>query len=114
MNPLFETASGFWNPVFLFVALSLALIIAIAIRSRGNKTAKKTGGQGLAFFSGNVEPEQNIAAGNLYWGFFESMKPYYDVVKKMHNGIVNDYVFWFVLLLIVLIVTFVFGGMAWV
>ena len=37
---------------------------------------------------------RHVRAHNLYWGFFEAMKRYYDPVVRAHTGIVNDYLIW--------------------
>ncbi|PJB21233.1 MAG: hydrogenase, partial [Euryarchaeota archaeon CG_4_9_14_3_um_filter_38_12] len=59
------------------------------------------------FLSGNPEPEKenvHIRAGNLFWGFTEALKDYYTPAVKEHTGIVNDYVYWFVIVLAVLFI----------
>ena len=40
--------------------------------------------------------EVHVRAGNIYWGFIEALKGYYDTMKRMHTGIINDYIAWFV------------------
>jgi hypothetical protein len=37
-----------------------------------------------------------IPASNVYWGFIKAMKRYYKPMEKMHSGLINEYVFWFV------------------
>ena len=110
---MFETVAGYWSPIVLVASAFVAVVIALYIREKGNKNFKKTNAQALPFFSGNVAPEKNIGIGNLYWGFEEAMKEYYALVEKIHNGMVNDFVFWFVLLVIILLTSFVLGGIPW-
>ena len=103
MNELIlRTNAGSWGPLFFIAALAIALAIAYIIRSRGNSKFKQGTGQATPFFSGNSPPAENIAASNFYWGFFSAMKKYYALMQKVHTGIVNDYVFCFVLLLVII------------
>jgi hypothetical protein len=91
------TGSGTWNPLLWLLAFIVGLGIAGLIRSRGRKDFRK--GDGLKpFISGNEEPENgagHIPASNMYWGFLESMKAYYDRVVPLHNGVLTDYLAWF-------------------
>jgi len=95
---IFSTGSVAWSPLMLVAGVAIAIAIAYL------------GEQGMAFFSGNRHPDDGIGSENLYWGFFKSMEGYYEFMKKMHSGIVNDYVFWFVLVVVVLLAGMAFGG----
>jgi hypothetical protein len=71
------------------------------------RNTKKT----QAFLSGNPEYEKelmHVKSSNMYWGFTETMKSVYIVLKKMHNGNASDYVLWF---LIIMAVVFIFVGL---
>jgi len=113
MSLVFETGAGNWAPVVLVAAAAIVLVIVFLIRSRGNSKARKLSDQSQPFFSGNLAPEENIASSNLYWGFFESMKGYYGIAKRLHSGIVNDFVFWLILLALVLLVSIALEGLKW-
>ena len=50
------------------------------------------------FISGNPEPENagaHIPATNLYWGFTEALKGWYQKLLPIHTGVLTDYVAWF-------------------
>ena len=90
------TGSGTWNPLLWLLAFVVALGIAWLIRTRGRKDFRP--GDGLKpFISGNEEPENgggHIPASNLYWGFTEAMKAYYQRLVPLHTGVPTDYVAW--------------------
>jgi hypothetical protein len=91
-----QTGSGSWNPVLWLLAFVVALGAAWLIRSLGRKDNRK--GDALKpFISGNEEPADgggHIPASNLYWGFTEAMKAYYEKLVPLHTGIPSDYVAW--------------------
>ena len=88
------TGSGTWNPLLWLLAFVVALGIAGLVRARGRKDFRP--GDGLKpFISGNEEPENgggHIPASNLYWGFTEAMKAYYQRLVPLHTGVPTDYV----------------------
>ena len=102
------TGSGTWNPLLWLLAFVVALGIAWLIRTRGRKDFRP--GDGLKpFISGNDEPADgggHIPASNLYWGFTEAMKAYYQRLVPLHTGVPTDYVAW---LLGVMAIMFVIG-----
>jgi amino acid transporter len=103
-----ETGSGFWNPLLWLIALVIAFLVAYIIRSFGSKAYKEKTGQTQAFLSGNPEYEKeqmHIKGSNIYWGFTESMKWLYAILKKMHTGDVSDYILWFVIVMAILFIT---------
>lgn len=109
---LFETGSGAWAPLLWAAGFVVAVAIALLVRSRGEKGYKKGTAQEEPFFSGNAAPEKGIGEANAYWGFFAAMEKYYNWAREMHSGIVNDYVYAFVILVLLLALAAV-GGWAW-
>jgi hypothetical protein len=106
-----KTGSGFWNPIVWVVAIVIIFLLVYILRGFGKKEYKKQTGQTQAFLSGNPEYEKehmHVKGSNVYWGFTETMKPIYVVLKKMHNGNASDYVLWF---LIIMAVVFIFVGL---
>jgi len=107
-----ESPSGFWGPVAWIIALIVALLVAYFIRSRGEK-AHKEGVQSEEFLMANPrlsEEKTHVRAHNIYWGFFEGLKKYYDPTINTHTGIINDYVIWFTALIAtVTIILFIVG-----
>lgn len=100
MSLLTSLSSGYgnWQPIVWLVAFILAMIIALIIRSFGNKNYQKDTEQTQPFLSGCDEPDVNkiqVRAGNLYWGFTETLKLYYDKLMAIHSGVTSDYLLWF-------------------
>jgi hypothetical protein len=97
-----ETTAGYWNAVIFVIAFVVIALVVYIIRSFGEKTYKKGSEQTKPFLSGNPEPEKekvHVRADNLFWGFTEALKDYYTPAVRGHTGIVNDYVYWFVIVL---------------
>jgi NADH:ubiquinone oxidoreductase subunit 6 (subunit J) len=111
MDIVLSSAVGEWSPLVLLAASIILVAIVYILRSTGSGKHKKGTDQGMPFFSGNRVPEENLHPANLYWGFFETMRRYYKWLLKMHNGIVNDYVYSFILLIVIMLAAMVMGGM---
>ncbi|MFH0878870.1 MAG: hydrogenase [Lentisphaerota bacterium] len=93
-----QTGFGSWNAVMWLLAFCVALALAYALRRLGRKDYRKGTGQTKPFISGNEEPgggASHIPASNLYWGFLESLKGYYQKLVPLHTGAPTDYVIWF-------------------
>ena len=105
-----ETPSGFWGPVPWIISTVVAVVIACLIRTLGEKE-HKSGVQGQEFLMGNPrlpEEKSHIRAHNIYWGFFQGLRRYYEHATNMHTGIINDYIIWFLsFLAIMLMIVFV-------
>ena len=88
---------SFWAPLVCLIALLIVLAVAFMYRSRGNGSFEEGTERGEIFLSGENVPEEgqrHIRSHNMYWGFFEAMKRYYDPTVRAHTGIVNDYLIW--------------------
>jgi len=102
-----ETGSGFWNPIIWIGVIFIALLIAYVIRGFGRRDYKRDTEQTKPFLSGNIEPDKELVhlrAKNLYWGFKETLKGYYEILRKIHNGMISDYVLWFVIIMCILFI----------
>ena len=102
-----RTGSGFWSPLIWTVAIIVAFLLMYILRSFGNRSFKRKTEQTKSFLSGNPEYEKEkmqVKSSNLYWGFTESLKGAYSILKKMHTGNASDYVLWFVIILAILLV----------
>jgi hypothetical protein len=102
-----ETGSGFWNPLIWLSAMVIAFLIAYILRGMGRKEYKEKTDQTQSFLSGNPEYEKeqmHIKGSNVYWGFTESLKWGYNVLRRMHTGNVSDYVLWFVIVIATLFI----------
>jgi len=109
MISMLETGTGFWNPILWLIAFSVIAVIILYIRSLGREGYKKGSEQTMVFFSGNLPPEKPVKSSNVYWGFFEATKRYYKVIRGFHTGIVNDYVYIFIIVLVALMLSIILG-----
>lgn len=93
------TGAGYWNPLAWLLGLLVAVIIAWLIYSMGEKGYKPGTAQAEPFISGNKEPvekgEVHVRAGNLYWGYLEALRGYYDRLVPLHSGNLHDYILWY-------------------
>ena len=102
-----NTGSGFWHPIIWLIAIVVAFLIIYILRGFGKKEYKEKTGQTQAFLSGNPEYEKeqmHIKGSNMYWGFTETLKWVYRVLRKMHTGNVSDYILWFVIVMAILFI----------
>lgn len=90
---------GAWNPLIWLGVLLVMGGLVILLRSRGRNPYKKETAQTDVFISGNPvnSAEQlQVKAHNIYWGFFEAFKGFFNVIIRPHTGIINDYILWLV------------------
>ena len=95
------TSLPFWNPIICIIASVILIAITCLFRSRGQKNYKEGTAQTDIFLSGEEPPaveQRHIKAHNIYWGFFQTLKRYYDPTVRAHTGIINDYIIWFIAL----------------
>ncbi|MBN1389739.1 MAG: NADH:ubiquinone oxidoreductase [Candidatus Thermoplasmatota archaeon] len=94
------SGQGSWNALVLLGVLSIVLILGILIRSWGQKGTVPNGEGKKPYLFGNpTEVNGNpivVPASNVYWGFVKALQKYYRPMEKMHSGLINEYVFWFV------------------
>ena len=108
----FHSGFGVWYPVLWVIAFIIGLVIAWLLWRSGVSSYKKGTEQGRPYLSGNAEPPKgdvHIRAGNLYWGFTEGLKEYYQRIVPLHTGIATDYLLWIfwvtgILLIIVMVI----------
>jgi len=107
-----DTGFGFWDPLVWLIVIGVALGISFLLFLCGRKDYDKETEQVKPYLSGNDEPEASdthIRGGNLYYGFTHALKGYYKRLVPLHTGILNDYIGWFLLgLVIIFIVVVVF------
>ena len=111
MTGLLKTGFGFWDPIVWLLGLIVMIIAAYLIRSLGEKHHEADTEQATTFFSGRPLTDEHIKAGNVYWGFFEALKKYYQLMEGFHGGLTNDYVYWFVLVATILLIVVTLGGL---
>ncbi len=100
------TGFGLWNPLVWIVAFIVIYIGIKFLESHGREDIERDGDIVLPFTSGNYMDEEalRIRASNVYWGFVEAMKGYYNTLTKIHTGIMSDYVYWYIGVLVVIII----------
>ncbi len=109
------TGQGAWNAVVFMGAMISATIIAVMIRGFFGKKGMTPKGEGKKpYLFGNpteIDGRPIVVPGsNLYWGFTKALDRYYKPVEKFHSGIINEYVFWFVSTLVLVLLVM----LAWV
>ena len=101
-----QTGHGSWNPLLWLIAFLTALGLAWLIRSWG-RPDNREGDALKPFISGNEEPLDgagHIPASNLYWGFTDALKAYYQKITPLHTGIITDYLAWVLAVMAILLI----------
>ena len=109
---ILRTLGGYWDPLLWVLAIVVISLIVYIIRAAGKKEFKR-GDQEKPYYSGLKEPskeEMHVRASNIYWGFTEALKGYYVSLKKMHSGLLNDYIIWFIAIAALLFIALFVGG----
>ena len=106
INQLIEVSG--WHPiVFILLAMIVGLVVYLIYR-RGNSSFKKTKDKVKPFLSGNKPPKESkalhIGGSNLYWGFTDALKRYFKPLVGVHTGLVNDYLYWFIITLAIVMI----------
>lgn len=112
MNGFGVLSSGFgvWSPLYWVLAFVIAFVISYALWRLGVSSYKKGTEQDRPYLSGNPEPvkgDVHIRGGNLYWGFIEGMRGYYDRIIPLHNGYLNDYILWYLAAMVIVLLAVV-------
>lgn len=106
------TGFGYWDIFSWLVFLAVACFFTLWLRNSGRHDYKEGTYQDEIYFSGNDVPEDgadiSVPADSAYWGFVKFFSPYYSVMAKFHNGLVQDYVGYFILFIAVLTMLIVF------
>jgi len=104
MTSIIEAGYEFWNPIIWLIAFAAVMVIVYFFRRQGQEKYKKGEAQAQIFLCGEEVPEaeqRQVRGGNAYWGFFETLKEYYSGIIRPHTGIVNDYVIWFIAVMVI-------------
>ena len=46
------------------------------------------------FYGGEAQEFSQVGGGDLFWGFKHNWRGYFDVMHRLHSGVVNDYALW--------------------
>jgi len=115
MKFILESGYPFWNPLIWIIVFLVVMVLAYFFRRQGQKGYKKDTAQARVFVCGEEVPEagqRHIRVGNIYWGFFETLKDYYNQILRPHTGIINDYILWFVGITAISAIILVIAGLA--
>ena len=99
MTFILESGYAFWNPLIWIIAFLVVMVVVYSFRRRGRKGYRRDTEQAQIFLCGEDVPEageRHIRVGNIYWGFFETLKGYYHQILRVHTGVINDYILWFI------------------
>jgi len=115
MTFILGSGYAFWNPLIWIIVFILVMVLVYFFRRRGQKAYKKGTDQARIFLCGEEVPEageRHIRVGNIYWGFFETLKEYYNLILRPHTGIINDYILWFVAVTAISVIILLIAGLA--
>jgi hypothetical protein len=100
INLTLFSGQGAWNAVVLLSAFAVFLVIGFLIRMWGQKGTTPSNEGGKPYLFGNPTEINGrplvVSGSNVYWGFVNALKRYYKPMEKLHSGLINEYVFWFV------------------
>ncbi len=88
-----------WIPLLL-VAVFFVFMVVFHVWGRKffRNDYNENSDQVKPYNSGNLdEVNYSVKSSNLYWGFKKSMDRYFDIMKKFHDGDLNNYAKWFVI-----------------
>ena len=111
MISLLETGTGFWNPLVWLISLIIIFLLVYFLRCFGEKKYNRGIEQTTPFYAGNIPPKLPIKCNNIYWGFFRALDKYYESLMNIHTGLVGDYVYWFVLTIVIILIALTVGGL---
>ena len=114
MTFILGSGYAFWNPLIWIIVFIVVMVLVYFFRRRGQKAYKKGTDQARIFLCGEEVPEageRHIRVGNIYWGFFETLKEYYDQILRPHTGIINDYILWFVAITAISVIVLLVAGL---
>jgi len=110
-----STGVSAWYPLALLAGMLVMIAIVFIVRRAGKRDFKYDKEKALPFYSGHVASEdERVKASDFFWGFFEAFKGFYSSMDKIHNGLVNDYVSWFVVVASILLIALAAGVIQWV
>ncbi|MEM0360004.1 MAG: hypothetical protein QXK06_01530 [Candidatus Diapherotrites archaeon] len=103
-----------WSPLVFIVSIVLVSLVVVVVRFFGKKDFVDGKFRADAFLSGNKPEEKHeVKASNFFWGFFEALKGYYEKMLAIHTGLLNDYIFWFVFCVSLILIALYMGVALW-
>lgn len=94
-------AGVYWNPVLLVILFCILLLIVVVWgRIFFRRDYNRDTGQVKPFNSGLLdEVNYNVQSSNLYWGFRKALDSLYKVMIHNHDGDLNNYLKWMVIII---------------
>ena len=100
-----ESAVGFahvgvWEPISWLLILSIALLAVtiVAVGPRYDNVSQRSGdavdSKYELFYGGEAQEFSQVGGGDLFWGFKHNWRGYFDVMHRLHSGVLNDYALW--------------------
>ena len=100
-----ESAVGFahvgvWEPIswLLILCIALLAVTIVAVASKYDNVSQRSGdavdSKYELFYGGEAQEFSQVGGGDLFWGFKHNWRGYFDVMHRLHSGVVNDYALW--------------------
>ena len=91
---------GVWEPISWLLILCIALlsVTIVAVASKYDNVSQRSGdavdSKYELFYGGEAQEFSQVGGGDLFWGFKHNWRGYFDVMHRLHSGVVNDYALW--------------------
>lgn len=91
---------GVWEPISWLLILCIALlsVTIVAVASKYDNVSQRSGdavdSKYELFYGGETQEFSQVGGGDLFWGFKHNWRGYFDVMHRLHSGVVNDYALW--------------------
>ena len=91
---------GVWEPIswLLILCIALLAITIVAVASKYDNVSQRSGdavdSKYELFYGGEAQEFSQVGGGDLFWGFKHNWRGYFDVMHRLHSGVVNDYALW--------------------
>lgn len=106
------TGEGSWNAIVLVAAFAVALVVSLLIRSLGHRGTTPKGEGAKPYLFGNPTEIDGkpltVTGSNLYWGFTKALSRYYRPTEGAHSGLLNEYIFYLIAALVIVMAVMVF------
>ena len=92
--------TGVWEPISWLLILCIALlsVTIVAVASKYDNVSQRSGDavdtKYELFYGGEAQEFSQVGGGDLFWGFKHNWRGYFDVMHRLHSGVVNDYALW--------------------
>lgn len=96
---------GFYKPeVFLLIFVLLLILITSIVMFKPKSSSVIEGSKNASFSCGEEDSLSKLGPHDMFWGFKESYRKYFNGLTEGHSGVVNDYAFWIIAALAITLV----------